>query len=154
MAVPALAPRGFALTAFGDILQNVVLRAATIALFVNVRSAAAKSRLFWALMGTGLAMWLGSQVMWTYVEVYLRHEAPSAVQSRVNAMDSSVHRWQEYPPPDFCPTPAGRHPEAIHFLEIREEDSPLAHVAVTHCGEHEPMTATADSGHSVQQPNL
>jgi diguanylate cyclase (GGDEF)-like protein len=77
MAVSALAPRGFALTAFGDILQNVVLLAATVAVFVNVRSVAAKSRLFWALMGTGLAMWLASQVMWTYVEVYLRHEAPN-----------------------------------------------------------------------------
>ena len=77
MAVSALAPRGFALTAFGDILQTLILLAATITLFVNVRSATAKSRLFWALMGTGLAMWLGSQVMWTYVEVYLRHEAPN-----------------------------------------------------------------------------
>jgi hypothetical protein len=55
----------------------VVLLAATIALLVNLRTATAKSRLFWALMGTGLAMWLGSQVMWTYVEVYLRHEAPN-----------------------------------------------------------------------------
>jgi len=77
MAVSALAPRGFALTAFGDILQTVVLLAATIALLINVRTAPAKSRLFWALMGMGLAMWLGSQVMWTYVEVYLRHEAPN-----------------------------------------------------------------------------
>jgi hypothetical protein len=77
MAVSALAPRGFALTAFGDILQNVVLLAATIALLVNVRTAPARSRLFWALMGMGLAMWLGSQLMWTYVEVYLCHEAPN-----------------------------------------------------------------------------
>jgi diguanylate cyclase (GGDEF)-like protein len=77
MAVSTLAPRGFALTAFGDILQNVVLLGATIALFVNVRTSFGKSRLFWALMGIGLAMWLGSQVMWTYVEVYLRHEAPN-----------------------------------------------------------------------------
>ena len=28
-------------------------------------------------MGLGLAMWLVSQVMWTYFEVYLRHEAPN-----------------------------------------------------------------------------
>ena len=28
-------------------------------------------------MGLGLGMWLASQVMWTYVEVYLRHEAPN-----------------------------------------------------------------------------
>jgi diguanylate cyclase (GGDEF)-like protein len=77
MAVSTLAPRGFALTAFGDILQNLVLLAATVFVLLNVRTAPAKSRLFWALMGIGLAMWLGSQVMWTYVEVYLRHEAPN-----------------------------------------------------------------------------
>ena len=72
-----LAPRGFALTAFGDILQNTVLLAATIAFLVNLRTASPRARLFWALMGFGLAMWLISQVMWTYVEVYLRHEAPN-----------------------------------------------------------------------------
>ena len=72
-----LAPRGFALTAFGDILQNVVLFCATIAFLVNVRRASPKARLFWALMGMGLGMWLVSQVMWTYIEVYLRHEAPN-----------------------------------------------------------------------------
>lgn len=72
-----LAPRGFALTAFGDILQNVVLFCATAAILTNVRAASPKARLFWALMGLGLGMWLVSQVMWTYVEVYLRHEAPN-----------------------------------------------------------------------------
>jgi diguanylate cyclase (GGDEF)-like protein len=72
-----LAPRGFVLTAFGDILQNFVLACATAAVLVNVRTALPKARLFWALMGFGLAMWLVSQVMWTYVEVYLRHEAPN-----------------------------------------------------------------------------
>jgi diguanylate cyclase (GGDEF)-like protein len=70
-------PRGFALTAFGDIFQNVVLLAATAAFFRNVRTASSKARLFWVLMGLGLAMWLVSQVMWTYFEVYLRHEAPN-----------------------------------------------------------------------------
>ena len=28
-------------------------------------------------MALGLGMWLASQVMWTYIEVYLRHEAPN-----------------------------------------------------------------------------
>jgi diguanylate cyclase (GGDEF)-like protein len=72
-----LAPRGFALTAFGDILQNVILFCATVAVLANVKTASPKTRLFWALMGLGLGMWLISQVMWTYVEVYLRHEAPN-----------------------------------------------------------------------------
>ncbi len=72
-----LASRGFALTAFGDILQNVVLLCATVAFLSNVRTATPKARLFWALMGLGLGMWLVSQVMWTYFEVFLRHEAPN-----------------------------------------------------------------------------
>ena len=72
-----LAPRGFALMAFGDILQNVILLCATIAIFSNVKTASPKARLFWALLGLGLGMWLVSQVMWTYIEVYLRHEAPN-----------------------------------------------------------------------------
>ena len=72
-----LVPRGFSLTALGDILQNAILFCATIAILANVRTAAPKARLFWALMGLGMGMWLTSQVMWTYVEVYLRHEAPN-----------------------------------------------------------------------------
>ena len=72
-----LVPRGFALTAIGDILQNLVLLAATVAVLLNVKTAARKARLFWVLMSLGLGMWLVSQVMWTYIEIYLRHEAPN-----------------------------------------------------------------------------
>lgn len=72
-----LVPRSFALTAFGDLLQNAVLLGATVAFLANVRTTSGKSRLFWGLMGLGLAIWLASQVMWTYFEVYLRHEAPN-----------------------------------------------------------------------------
>src|SRR5580698_9371072 len=77
VALSLFVPRGFALTAFGDILQNVVLLCATVAAFANVRSATSKARVFWALMSLGMLMWLVSQVMWTYIEVYLRHEAPN-----------------------------------------------------------------------------
>jgi diguanylate cyclase (GGDEF)-like protein len=72
-----LAPRGFALMAFGDILQNIILLCATIAVLANVKTASPKARWFWALMGLGLGMWLASQVLWTYFEVYLRHEVPN-----------------------------------------------------------------------------
>ena len=108
--ISIFAPRGFALTAFGDILQNVVLLCATLAFFANVRTAAPKARLFWVLMGLGLAMWLASQLMWTYVEVYQRHEAPNqfvgdvilflhivpmmaavAIQPHVEQNDRSIH---------------------------------------------------------------
>jgi diguanylate cyclase (GGDEF)-like protein len=70
-------PRGFFLTAFGDIVQNLVLFAALIAFTRNIRTTSARPRLFWVLMSLGLAMWLLSQVMWTYFEVFLRHEAPN-----------------------------------------------------------------------------
>ena len=76
-AVSVLVPRGLALTAFGDILQNLVLLGATVAFFANLGKAPRKARLFWALMGFGLAIWLVSQVTWTYVEVFQRHEAPN-----------------------------------------------------------------------------
>lgn len=33
--------------------------------------------MFWGLMGLGLGMWCVMQVMWAYVEVYQRHEAPN-----------------------------------------------------------------------------
>jgi len=77
VALSLLVPRSFALTAIGDILQNVALLLATGAFLANVRSTSGKTRLFWLLMGLGLAIWLASQVMWTYFEVYLRHEAPN-----------------------------------------------------------------------------
>lgn len=77
VAVSLLVSRGFAMTAFGDIMQNVVLLGATVAFISNVRTASPRSRIFWTLMSLGLAMWLVSQVMWTYIEVYLRHEAPN-----------------------------------------------------------------------------
>jgi len=76
-ALSILVPRGFGLTAFGDILQNAILLAATVAFLGNIKKAAPKARLYWVLMSLGLGMWLVSQVMWTYIEVYLRHEAPN-----------------------------------------------------------------------------
>jgi diguanylate cyclase (GGDEF)-like protein len=77
VAVSLLAQRSFGLTAFGDILQNLLLLAATSAFLTNFKKAAPGNRLFWALMSFGLGMWLVSQLMWTYFEVYLRQEAPN-----------------------------------------------------------------------------
>lgn len=77
VAVSIFVHRSFALTAFGDLLQNTVLLVATLAFLSNIRTQARMGRLFWTLMGLGLTMWLVSQVMWTYFEVFLRHEAPN-----------------------------------------------------------------------------
>ena len=75
--VSLLVPRGFILTAFGDILQNLVLATAVIAFARNIHKTSSRSRLFWALMTLGLGAWLLSQVLWTYFEVFLRQEAPN-----------------------------------------------------------------------------
>jgi diguanylate cyclase (GGDEF)-like protein len=77
IAVSLLVRRSFALTAFGDILQNVVLGLATLAFFIRVRATSGRTCLFWLLMSLGLATWFASQLMWTYFEVYLRNEAPN-----------------------------------------------------------------------------
>jgi diguanylate cyclase (GGDEF)-like protein len=70
-------PRNFVLTAFGDLLQNGLLLCAVLGFAFNSRISSGKSRVFWALMCFGLLMWLVSQVLWTYFEVFLRHEAPN-----------------------------------------------------------------------------
>jgi diguanylate cyclase (GGDEF)-like protein len=75
--ISILAPRSFALTAFGDISQNGVLFFATLAAILNIWKASPRAKLFWSLFALGLGMWLTSQVMWTYVEVFQRHETPN-----------------------------------------------------------------------------
>lgn len=77
VVISLFAPRGFGLTAFGDILQNLLLSGAGAAFLWNAKKASGKTRLFWALMGLGVAMWFLSQVGWTYFEIYLRQEAPN-----------------------------------------------------------------------------
>jgi diguanylate cyclase (GGDEF)-like protein len=70
-------PHSFALTVVGDILQNVALLAATVAILRNVVQGDNRSRFFWALMSLGFAAWLASQLMWTYFEIVLRKETPN-----------------------------------------------------------------------------
>jgi len=72
-----LAPRSFALTASGDLIQSILLLCGTFAALSNLRTAHKKARLFWGLLALGCAMWLCSQVLWTYFEVFLRQESPN-----------------------------------------------------------------------------
>ena len=76
--VSLLAPRSFGLTAFGDLTQCVLLFSATLTIGWNVRAGNnKKTQFFWALMALGCGMWLCSQVLWTYFEVYMRQEVPN-----------------------------------------------------------------------------
>ncbi len=72
-----LAPRSFALTASGDLIQSILLLCGAVAALSNLRTAQKKARLFWGLLALGCAMWFCSQVLWTYFEVFLRQESPN-----------------------------------------------------------------------------
>lgn len=75
--VSVLAPRGIGLTAFGDLTQSALLLCATLFVLSNVRTNYKKAQLFWSLMALGCGMWLCTQILWTYFEVFLRQDAPN-----------------------------------------------------------------------------
>ena len=82
IVVSLLVPRSFGLTAFGDITQCILLGCATVAIVWNLGSSNLgvsnkKPQIFWVLMALGCGMWLSSQMLWTYFEVYLRQEVPN-----------------------------------------------------------------------------
>jgi diguanylate cyclase (GGDEF)-like protein len=75
--VSVLAPRGIGLTAFGDLTQSALLLCATLFFLSNVRTSYKKAQLFWSLMALGCGMWLCTQILWTYFEVFLRQDTPN-----------------------------------------------------------------------------
>ena len=75
--VSVLAPRGIGLTAFGDLTQSALLLCATLSILSNVRTSYKRAQLFWSLMAVGCGMWLCTQILWTYFEVFLRQDAPN-----------------------------------------------------------------------------
>lgn len=77
LIVSLLVPRGTRLTAFGDLTQSALLLWATLSILSNVRTSYKKARLFWALVAAGCGMWLCTQVLWTYFEVFLGQEVPN-----------------------------------------------------------------------------
>jgi signal transduction histidine kinase len=68
---------GFALIALSDIVQFVLLLAATISLLLSVLATRGRIRLFWALMALGMTFWLSYQGLWMYFEVLLRRDFPN-----------------------------------------------------------------------------
>ncbi|MFZ0285048.1 MAG: GGDEF domain-containing protein [Terriglobales bacterium] len=70
-------PRGYLLTAIGDIIQTLLLAVLLVCFMVNTRGAEHRTRLFWQLMSLGSALWLVAQGLWTYFEVVLRQEVPN-----------------------------------------------------------------------------
>ena len=76
-AVVALsAPTGFALLAFGDIAQFLLLFLAFLLMVANAVSNRGQMRLFWSLMAAGCLLWSTNLVLWTLYEVILRRTIP------------------------------------------------------------------------------
>jgi signal transduction histidine kinase len=71
-----LSHRSFGLVALSDVLQCLLLLSAVLSCLPNVFRHDSRTRLFWILMGLGLACWLSYQFVWTYVEVIQRKEVP------------------------------------------------------------------------------
>jgi diguanylate cyclase (GGDEF)-like protein len=69
--------RGYALTAFGDITQALLTAFAAVIAWINVRVRERRAARFWVLISLGCSLWLCSQILWTYVEVFQRTEAPN-----------------------------------------------------------------------------
>ena len=68
--------RSFALTAFSDLIQCILLLSGALSLVPNAVRSHGRLRLFWALLATGMAFWFSYQLMWTYFEVWLRTDVP------------------------------------------------------------------------------
>lgn len=73
----ALLQKGRALIIFGDLAQSVLLLSAAVSMLPNLFASKGRSKLFWALMALGMSLWFLTQLLWTYVEVFLHQEAPN-----------------------------------------------------------------------------
>ena len=68
-------PRGFALTAFGDVLAMVMLLAASAAFCWNAIKQL-RARVFWMLFCLGCILWTINSAIWAYYEIILRRDLP------------------------------------------------------------------------------
>jgi signal transduction histidine kinase len=74
-AVSWFAPRGLALTTYGDSLALALLVTSSLAMARNAFSQK-RTRAFWLLLSFGCMLWAISAGFWTYYEVILRQEVP------------------------------------------------------------------------------
>lgn len=72
-----LIPRGYLLTAVGDISQCLFLVFALIASLWNLQNGERRATVFWGLMAIGMCAWLSTQLLWTYFEVVLHRDVPN-----------------------------------------------------------------------------
>jgi signal transduction histidine kinase len=71
-----LLPRSFALTAFSDVIQSLLLFSGAAAFALSALRYRGRVRLFWSLIAFGTTLWFAYQLFWTYNEVLLRRDVP------------------------------------------------------------------------------
>ena len=69
-------PRSFALTAFSDLMQSLLLLSGTAAFVPLAIRSRGRIRVVWSLITLGLGLWLVYQLFWTFTEVVLRRDVP------------------------------------------------------------------------------
>src|ERR1700693_6031796 len=67
---------GFAMLAFGDVTQFLLLFLAFLLMVANAVSNRGQIRLFWILMALGCLLWSANLALWTVYEVVLHRTIP------------------------------------------------------------------------------
>jgi signal transduction histidine kinase len=76
IAAALVLPRSFALTAFSDIVQSLLLLSGSLAFIPLATRSRGRQRFFWSLIAAGMWFWFAYQFFWTYYEVVLRRDVP------------------------------------------------------------------------------
>jgi signal transduction histidine kinase len=71
-----LVPKGYLLAFIGDVTQVGLVAVASCLSLRNARRSHSKVRAFWVLISMGTGMWLGSLILWSVNELWLRRPAP------------------------------------------------------------------------------
>jgi signal transduction histidine kinase len=69
-------PKSFALNAFGDTLQVLLVAAAAVLAFQNFLRSHSRTRIFWFLISAGALQWTVSNAIWAVYEVLLARPVP------------------------------------------------------------------------------
>jgi signal transduction histidine kinase len=73
---PVAFPNPFFRVAMGDLIPLLAMAAASILSARNAFDSRGRTRLFWSLMATGMAMWSFNAACWTWFEVVVREPLP------------------------------------------------------------------------------
>jgi signal transduction histidine kinase len=79
IAASLLWGRSFGLITISDVVQSLLLLSAVLSCVPNIFRRRGRTRLFWTFMAVGFTCWFSYQLVWTHIEVILRHEVPDVL---------------------------------------------------------------------------